>query len=242
MKETVIVTGGSRGIGRSIVELLAGEGYRVRFLYRSNDGAARAVLAAVASAGGEAYAHRCDVADAANVEAFCELVADEPIYGLVHNAAVIWDGHFLLMAPEAWEVVMQTVMTAAYRLTRGCLRPMLRAGRGRIVAVGSLSGMLGHAGQVNYSTAKGGLRAFAKALAREVGRYRITVNTVVPGWIMTDLVAAMPEAKRREAEREIPLGRMGAPLEVARVVSFLLSEQASYITGATIRVDGGVGA
>lgn len=242
MKPTVVVTGGSRGIGRAIVELLAGEGYRVRFLYRSNDEAARAVLAAVESAGGEALAHRCDVADAASVDAFCELVADEPLYGLVHNAAVIRDGHFLLMAPEAWDVVVQTVMTAAYRLTRGCLRPMLKARQGRIVSVGSLSGLLGHAGQVNYSTAKGGLHAFTKALAREVGRYGITVNTVVPGWIMTDLVAAMPEAKRCEAEREIPLGHMGTPLDVARVAAFLLSERASYITGATIRVDGGVGA
>ncbi|HPC83903.1 MAG TPA: SDR family oxidoreductase [Thermoanaerobaculaceae bacterium] len=242
MKPTVVVTGGSRGIGRAIVELLASEGYRVRFLYRSNEEAAQAVLAAVAEAGGEALADRCDLSDAASVEAWCEKVADEPVYGLVHNAAVIRDGHFLLMSPEAWEVVLQTVMTPVYRLTRACLRPMLKARRGRIVAIGSLSGLLGHAGQVNYSTAKGGLHAFTKALAREVGRYNVTVNTVVPGWILTDLVAAMPEARRREAERDIPLGHMGAPLDVARVVSFLLSERAGYITGATIRVDGGVGA
>lgn len=242
MRPVVVVTGGSRGIGRAIVEVLAGEGYRVHFLYRSQEAAAREVVAAVEAAGGEAFAHRCDVGDVAAVKAFCETVEDEPLYGLVHNAAVIRDGHFLLMPPDAWETVVQTVLGAAYRLTQGCLRPMLKAGRGRIVAIGSLSGLLGHAGQVNYSTAKGGLHAFTKALAREVGRYRITVNTVVPGWILTDLVAAMPEAKRRQAEREIPLGRMGTPFDVARVVSFLLSEQASYITGATIRVDGGLGA
>lgn len=242
MTPTVVVTGGSRGIGRAIVELLAAEGYRVRFLYRSNDAAAAAVAAAAAAAGGEAVAHRCDVADAAAVEAFAEAVGDEPLYALVHNAAVIRDGHFLLMPPEAWETVVQTVLTPAHRLTRACLRPMLKAGRGRVVTIGSLAGLLGHAGQVNYATAKGGLHAFTKALAREVGRYRITVNTVVPGWILTDLVAAMPEARRREAERTIPLGRMGTPLDVARVVAFLLSERAAYITGATIRVDGGLGA
>lgn len=242
MKPLVVVTGGSRGIGRAIVELLASEGYRIRFLYRSADEAAAEVSAAVAAAGGEASGHRCDVADPQAVDAFLSAVADEPIYALVHNAAVIRDGHFLLMAPESWDVVVDTVLKAAFRLTRGCLRQMLKAGCGRIVSIGSLSGLLGHAGQVNYATAKGGLHAFSKALAREVGRYRITVNTVVPGWIMTDLVAAMPEAKRREAEKEIPLGRMGTPAEVARVVSFLLSDAASYITGATLRVDGGVGA
>ncbi|MCU0294167.1 MAG: 3-oxoacyl-ACP reductase FabG [Thermoanaerobaculaceae bacterium] len=240
-KPTVVVSGGSRGIGRAIVELLAAQGIDVRFLYRSNDEAAAEVVAAVRASGGEATAHRCDVADVGAIESFLDTVADLPLLGLVNNAAVIRDGHFLLMPQESWDVVLQTALGGSFHLTRGCLRSMLKSGHGRIVNIGSLSGLLGMAGQVNYATAKGGLHAFTKALAREVGRWGITVNTVVPGWIRTDITDALPESKRRKAEATIPLGRMGEPIEVARVVAFLFSDQASYITGATIRVDGGVG-
>jgi 3-oxoacyl-[acyl-carrier protein] reductase len=241
MKPTVVVSGGSRGIGRAIVELLAAQGFAVHFLYRSHEQAAAEVVAAVEASGGEATAHRCDVSDAPAIEAFLDTMSEEPLFGLVNNAAVIRDGHFLLMPQESWDVVLQTVLDASYHLTRGCLRSMLKSGRGRIVNIGSLSGLLGMAGQVNYSTAKGGLHAFTKALAREVGRWGITVNTVVPGWIRTDITDALPESKRRKAAASIPLGRLGEPVEIARVVAFLLSDQASYITGATIRVDGGVG-
>jgi 3-oxoacyl-[acyl-carrier protein] reductase len=238
---TVLVTGGSRGIGRAIVELLAREGYCVHFLYRCRDDAAAAVCEAVHGAGGTAIAHRCDITEASAVEEILASIGGEDLYALVNNAAALRDGHLLLMEPERWDLVLETGLTAAYRVTRGCLRAMLHAGRGRIVNIGSLAGVLGQAGQTNYAAAKGGLHAFTKALAREVGRFGITVNAVVPGWINTDLVAALPEPRRKLALADVPMGRFGEPAEVARVVGFLLSTPASYITGATIRVDGGVG-
>jgi len=238
----VVVSGGSRGIGRALVELLAGQGYRVHFLYRCRGDAAAEVVETVRGRGGNAQAYRCDVTDPRAVDTFLAGVAGEEIYALVNNAAILRDGHLLLMDSERWSVVIDTVLTAAYRLTRGCLRSMLHAGRGRIVNVGSLSGQVGQAGQANYAAAKGGLHAFTKALAREVGRYGITVNVVVPGWIETDLVAALSEEHRARAIASVPLGRLGRAQEVAQVVSFLLSDAAAYITGATVRVDGGVGA
>jgi 3-oxoacyl-[acyl-carrier protein] reductase len=236
-----VVTGGSRGIGRAVVEMLAADGLRVHFLYRERDDAADDVVRTVRAAGGVAVAHRCDVTDAEAVDCFLAAVVGDGLYALVNNAATLRDGHFLLMEPERWDVVVNTVLTGAYRLTRGCLRPMLHAGAGRIVNVGSLSGVLGQAGQANYAAAKGGLQGFTKALAREVGRFGITANLVVPGWIETDLLAGLSEERRTRALQAVPLGRFGQPADVARVVRFLLSPAASYITGATVRVDGGVG-
>jgi 3-oxoacyl-[acyl-carrier protein] reductase len=238
---SVIVSGGARGIGAAIVRELARLGYRVHFLYRVRDDAARELVAEISARGGQVVAHRCDVTDRQAVEAFLESLSRENVFGLVNCAAVLRDGHFLLMPEESWSLVLSTVLDAAYRLTRGCLSSMLKASRGRVVNIGSLSGQLGQIGQVNYATAKGGLHAFTKALAREVGRYGITVNTVVPGWISTDLVTSLPAARQAKALAGIPLGRFGTPEEVARVVAFLMSDEASYITGATLRVDGGVG-
>ncbi len=239
---TAVVTGGSRGIGRAIVERLAADGFRVHFLYRCRDDAAAQVVERAAAAGGVAVAHRCDVTDQKAVAALAEQLVGEGVYALVNNAAVLRDGHFLLMDEARWAVVLETSLTAAYRLSRAFLRPMLQAGRGRIVNVGSLAGQLGQAGQANYAAAKGGLVAFGKALAREVGRYGVTVNTVVPGWIATELVLGLPDSRRAKALAEVPLGRFGQPSEVADAVAFLLSGTASYITGITLRVDGGVGA
>lgn len=238
---TVVVSGGSRGIGRNIVIGLAAAGYKVHFLYRERSDAAAAVETEVVAKGGKALAHRCDVTDAAAVDDFVAALHGEEIYGLVNNAAIIRDGHFLLMDETRWGIVIDTALTGSYRLTRSLLRTMMIARRGRVVNIGSLSGILGHEGQANYSAAKGGLVAFGKALAREVGKYGVTVNTVVPGWIDTDLVRAMPSTRKAAALASVPLARFGSAEEVARVVTFLLSPAASYITGATLRVDGGLG-
>ncbi len=237
---TAVVSGGSRGIGRAIVEVLAEAGYAVHFLYRQREDAANEVVAAAAARGAEVVAHRCDLCDAEAVAALVRELEDRGVYAVVNNAAVLRDGHFALMDEKRWDAVVDTVLKGAYRLTRGFLRQMLVAGRGRVVNIGSLSGTLGQRGQANYSAAKGGLVALGKALAREVGRYGITVNTVVPGWIDTDLVRALPAARRESALKGIPLGRFGTPLDVALVVRFLLSDSASYLTGATLRVDGGL--
>lgn len=239
--QTVVVSGGSRGIGRDIVISLAAAGYHVHFLYRERCDAAAAVEREVISRGGSVLAHRCDVTDARAVDDLVTAIGGEEVYGLVNNAATLRDGHFLLMDESRWGVVIDTALTGSYRLTRGLLRVMLMARRGRVVNIGSLSGVLGHEGQANYSAAKGGLVAFGKALAREVGSYGVTVNTVVPGWIDTDLVRALPESRRTAALASVPMGRLGSGEEVARVVTFLLSPAASYITGVTVRVDGGLG-
>jgi 3-oxoacyl-[acyl-carrier protein] reductase len=238
---TAIVSGGARGIGRAIVERLAAEGLRVHFLYLSRDDAAGEVVARVAASGGEAVAHRCDATDRPAVESFLRGVEDEHVEVLVNNVAALRDGHLLLMDEERWDIVLDTTLKSAYRLSRGCLRHMLHRRSGRIINIGSLSGILGQQGQAAYAAAKGGLAAFSRALAREVGRYGVTVNTVVPGWIDTDLVAALPAKKREQAVASVPMGRLGRPEEVAAVVAFLASAAAAYITGATIRVDGGLG-
>jgi 3-oxoacyl-[acyl-carrier protein] reductase len=237
---TTVVSGGSRGIGRAIVEVLADAGYLVHFVYRERRDAAEEVVEATAARGVRAVPHCCDVRDSVAVDRFLAEFEGTEVYALVNNAAALRDGHFVLMDEGRWDAVVDTVLKASYRLARGLMRPMLAAGRGRIVNIGSLSGTLGQRGQANYSAAKGGLVALGKALAREVGRYGITANTVVPGWIDTDLLRGLSTDRQSTALRSIPLGRFGTPMDVATVVRYLLSDEASYITGATIRVDGGL--
>ncbi len=239
---TAVVTGGSRGIGRAVVLALAERGYRVRFVYRCRDDAAAEVVERVEAAGGAVSAHRCDIADREQVDAFLEAIEGDDVGVVVNNAATLLDGHLLLMGEQRWSTVIDTGLTGVYRVTRGCLRSMLRRRAGRIVNVASLSAILGQAGQANYAAAKGGLLGFTRALARELGPVGITVNAVVPGWIETDLLAALPASRRTAALETVPMGRFGRPDDVAAVIAFLVSDGAAYITGATVKVDGGLGA
>lgn len=215
--------------------------YRVWFLYRCRADAADQVVREVAEEGGSAIARRCDITDPGSVTEVLAELENEAVSVLVNNAAVLRDGHLLLMDEERWRVVMETAASGTYRVTRACLRGMLQRRYGRVINIGSLSGVLGQSGQTNYAAAKGALISFTRALAREVGRWGITANVVIPGWIDTELVRGLPERRRQEALAEIPLGRLGRPEEVAAVVRFLASRASEYLTGTTIRVDGGVG-
>ena len=241
----VLVTGGSRGIGRATAEAFAHAGAAVGFNYsRAEDGAeAEETLAALGAAGVAAHAARADVADAEAVtRLFAELRA--ALGGapdiLVNNAAVTHDAPLMMVAPEAWDRVIETNLKGAYLCSRAALRAMIAARGGRIVNVVSPAAFLGHEGASSYAASKGGLVALTKSLAREVARFGITVNAVSPGLVDTKLVAGVAEARRDELARQIPLGRLARPEEIAAAILFLASPAASYVTGTTLHVDGGL--
>jgi 3-oxoacyl-[acyl-carrier protein] reductase len=239
--EIALVTGASRGIGRQIALTLGGAGARV-IGTATTPGGAEAISAMPAAAGCAGEGMRLDVAAADSIEAMLgslDATGQMPTI-LVNNAAVTRDALLLRMKPEDWDQVIATDLTAVFRLSKGCLRAMMKARRGRIITLTSVVGMTGNAGQANYAAAKAGVLGFTKSLAREVASRSITVNAVAPGFIETDMTGALAEAQRAALLGQIPAGRFGSPADVAAAVLFLASPEASYITGETLHVNGGM--
>jgi 3-oxoacyl-[acyl-carrier protein] reductase len=236
---TALVTGASKGIGAAIAKRLAGDGWLVAVNYRSDEDGAQATVKAIEEAGGKAAAFQSDVSDGAPDELFKQVEAElGPVLALVNNAGVAADGLAIQMDDDQWDKVIATNLTAAFRLTRRAMRPMIKARYGRIVNIASVVGPRANAGQSNYAAAKAGLIGMTKTVAAEVARRGVTVNAVAPGFIETDMTKDIPEA----VIDAIPARRVGAPDDVAAAVRFLASDDAGYVTGTTLFVDGGMSA
>jgi acetoacetyl-CoA reductase len=236
MSRVAIVTGGTRGIGKAICEALKADGFTVVANYAGNEEKARAFSAETGIA-----AYKWDVADHQSCLDGCARVADEvgPIDVLVNNAGITRDGTLLKMSYEDWTDVLRTNLGGCFNMAKGVFGGMKERGWGRIVNIGSINGQAGQYGQVNYAAAKSGIHGFTKALAQEGARFGITVNAVAPGYIDTDMVAAVPENVLEKIVARIPVGRLGHANEIARAVAFLCSEDAGFVTGSTMSINGG---
>ena len=240
--KVAVVTGASRGIGRAIALELAGRGARVVVNYNRSADAAAAVVAAIEADGGQATAVQADVSDFSQARALIQ--AAVKAYGrldvLVNNAGVTRDQLILMMKEEDWDTVIRVNLKSMFNTCKAAARVMLRQRSGRIVNISSVSGIAGQGGQTNYSAAKAGVIGFTKSLAKELGSRHVTVNAVAPGLIPTDLTADLAEELCQKAIDLTPLGRLGRAEEVAYAVAFLASDEAAFITGAVLSVDGGL--
>ena len=240
--QVALVTGGSRGIGRAAATLFAAAGVKVAITYRSRKAEADSFVEEVSRAGGSAMAMQADFADSGAPAVAVEATVKE--FGrldiLVNNAGLTRDTLVMRMSEADWDVVLQTNLKAAFLASKAALRPMLKQKYGRIVNVSSLAGVVGNAGQANYSASKAGLIGLTKALAKEVGSRNITVNAVAPGFIETELTSGLPAELLERARQAAAIPRIGTPADVAPAIVFLASPEASYITGQVLGIDGGL--
>ncbi len=240
-EKVAIVTGSTRGIGQAIAEELARQGAKVVISGRNGE-RAQQVAAAIQEAGGEAIAVQADVSHMADAQRLVKETLERwgRIDILVNNAGITRDNLLLRMSEEEWDTVLQVNLKGAFNCTKSVTRQMMKQRQGRIINITSVVGQMGNAGQANYAASKAGLIGFTKSVARELASRNITCNAVAPGYIQTDMTAALDDAVKDSLKQQIPLGRLGTPEDVARVVAFLCSDDAAYITGQVINVDGGM--
>ncbi|WP_456387966.1 3-oxoacyl-ACP reductase FabG [Desulfolithobacter sp.] len=240
--KTALVTGGSRGIGRAVCQRLAAMGVVVGINYVGNLDAAEETLAAIRELGGSGFLCRFDVADAGAVqESFKQIGTEHGVVEiLVNNAGITRDGLMARMKEDDWDKVLDTNLKGAFLCSKAAMRAMMKNRWGRIINISSVIGFLGNAGQVNYASAKAGLVGLTKSMARELAPRNVTVNCVAPGYIVTDMTSGLGEDVQQAIKAQIPLGTLGTPEDVAAAVAFLAGDDASYMTGQTLHVNGGM--